>query len=454
MAPRRTLCTHITSISTNSSTSGGARAAAGSTHVRGRAHTVRGYLLNTNPPTRAIEDQAAAWLLALRYGWSVFVDRSTCDAFVGTITDMGLCDAAMQGLSAERREQVASVERERRRCASMQGVVEGVGRDAEVQRVSHAAADPFSARGNARATPQSLEAMAGVELLRLKAQLYGAQRRASEAEQEVERLVEVLEHRDRRVASLERENAELEAEVKKWHRHSLGGFWLLLSTEGMIEEREQKIRYKQQKIDALKAQLKEVRAENSGLGEAVKMAAGTEDMTGDGARQRSRGTRRRGSRWKAGSKFGTARDLGVFRSHDRSLQGEYYRNRRGQRYYGSVCDSCERDGKSHFHHPLRCFVQHPGWWQAGNAPEDKGVKTWYVRGGGTASISSSRRGCRGMEGDEQVCAGDGGELQTEAAMGAEEEGEKENGDEETIDDGEQIEEEEVVEDAEEMAEQM
>ena len=79
-----TLCTHITSISTNSSTSGGALAAAGSTHARGRAHTVRGYLLNTNPPPRAIEDQAAAWLLALRYGWSVFVDRSTYDAFVGT----------------------------------------------------------------------------------------------------------------------------------------------------------------------------------------------------------------------------------------------------------------------------------------------------------------------------------------------------------------------------------
>ena len=99
------------------------------------------------------------------------------------ITNMGLYDAAMQGLRAERREQVVSDGRERGRCASMQGVVEGVGRDAEVQRVSHAAADPFSARGNARATPQSLEAVAGVELLRLKAQLYGAQHRASEAEQ-------------------------------------------------------------------------------------------------------------------------------------------------------------------------------------------------------------------------------------------------------------------------------
>ena len=75
------------------------------------------------------------------------------------ITDMGLCDAAMQGLRAERREQVVSGGRGRERCASMQGVVEEVGRDAEVQRVSHAAADPFSARGNGRATPQSLEAM-------------------------------------------------------------------------------------------------------------------------------------------------------------------------------------------------------------------------------------------------------------------------------------------------------
>ena len=61
-----------------------ALAAAGTTHARGRAHTVRGYLLNTNNPTRAIEDQAAAWLLARRYGWSVFVDRSTYGAFVGT----------------------------------------------------------------------------------------------------------------------------------------------------------------------------------------------------------------------------------------------------------------------------------------------------------------------------------------------------------------------------------
>ena len=50
MAPRRTLCTHITSIITNSSTSGGALAAAGSTHARGRAHTVRGYLLNSPNP--------------------------------------------------------------------------------------------------------------------------------------------------------------------------------------------------------------------------------------------------------------------------------------------------------------------------------------------------------------------------------------------------------------------
>ena len=71
--------------------------------------------------------------------------------FSERITDMGLCDAAMQGLSAERRVQVASGVRERGRCASMQGVVEEVGRDAEVQRVPHAAADPFSARGNARA---------------------------------------------------------------------------------------------------------------------------------------------------------------------------------------------------------------------------------------------------------------------------------------------------------------
>ena len=53
MAPRRTVCTHITSIITNSSTSDGALAAAGSTHARG----------TLTLPTRD-QGQAAAWLLA------------------------------------------------------------------------------------------------------------------------------------------------------------------------------------------------------------------------------------------------------------------------------------------------------------------------------------------------------------------------------------------------------
>ena len=125
MAPRRTVCTHITSISTNSSTSGGALAAAGSTHARGRAHTVRGYLLNTNPPTRAIEEQAAAWLLALLAGQYLSI-AAPMTPLSELITDTGLYDAAMQGLRAERREQVVSDGRERGRCASMQGVVEEV----------------------------------------------------------------------------------------------------------------------------------------------------------------------------------------------------------------------------------------------------------------------------------------------------------------------------------------
>ena len=53
---------------------------------------------------------------------------------------MGLCDAAMQGLSAERREQVASAGRERGlgRCASIQGVVEEVGRDAAKKTIDKA----------------------------------------------------------------------------------------------------------------------------------------------------------------------------------------------------------------------------------------------------------------------------------------------------------------------------
>ena len=161
MAPSMTLCTHITSISTNSSTSGGALAAAGSTHARGRAHTVRGYLLNTNPPhaRSRIKQQPGSWRSAMAGQYLSIAAPMT--PLSELITDMGLCDAAMQGLSAERRVQVASGVRERGRCASMQGVVEEVGRDAEVQRVSCDAADPFSARGNARATPQSLETMAG-----------------------------------------------------------------------------------------------------------------------------------------------------------------------------------------------------------------------------------------------------------------------------------------------------
>ena len=168
MAPRRTVCTHITSIITNSSTSGGALAAAGSTHARG----------TLTLPTRD-EEQAAAWLLALLAGQYLSI-AAPMTPLSELISAMGLYDAAMQGLRAERREQVVSDGRERGRCASMQGVVEEVGRDAEVQRVSHAAADPFSARDNARATPQSLGAMAGEEWLGLKGQLYRAQRRARE----------------------------------------------------------------------------------------------------------------------------------------------------------------------------------------------------------------------------------------------------------------------------------
>ena len=101
MAPRRTLCTHITSIITNSSTSGGALAAAGSTHARG-----------TLPSPRAIEEQAAAWLLALLAGQYLSI-AAPITPLSELITDMGLFDAAMQGLRAERREQVASAGRER-----------------------------------------------------------------------------------------------------------------------------------------------------------------------------------------------------------------------------------------------------------------------------------------------------------------------------------------------------
>ena len=92
------------------------------TRARARTHSARVFI-KYQPPPRAIEDQAAAWLLALLAGQYLSI-AAPMTPLSELITDMGLFDAAMQGLRAERREQVVSDGRERGRCcASMQGVI-------------------------------------------------------------------------------------------------------------------------------------------------------------------------------------------------------------------------------------------------------------------------------------------------------------------------------------------
>ena len=102
--------------------------------------------------------------------------------------------------------------------------------------------------------------------------------------------------------------------------------------------------------------------------------------------EKARLYRQRGIRSK---KFGCAPILPVFQSHVLRLDGEPYRNKRGQIYHGSVCDRCEEDGNSHHHHPLRCNRYHPGWEAPGSAPELNGVITWHVRGGKVGSFDTT-----------------------------------------------------------------
>jgi hypothetical protein len=100
-------------------------------------------------------------------------------------------------------------------------------------------------------------------------------------------------------------------------------------------------------------------------------------------------------------KFGAAPPITTFRSHERSLQGDYYRNGRGRRYHGPVCDKCEEQGASHYHHPLRCHLQHPCWKLPGGTPELNGVRSWYVRGNGKFHMGDVFPVCEKM-----VCKGE------------------------------------------------
>jgi hypothetical protein len=97
---------------------------------------------------------------------------------------------------------------------------------------------------------------------------------------------------------------------------------------------------------------------------------------------------------KRAQKFGDAPAIQVFRSSAQNLKGTNYVNKKGKPYCGSVCDWCEERGHSHFHHPLRCHRQFPGWKTKGAAPELNGVTAWYVRGGHTDSLGSGCFGTR------------------------------------------------------------
>jgi hypothetical protein len=64
-------------------------------------------------------------------------------------------------------------------------------------------------------------------------------------------------------------------------------------------------------------------------------------------------------------------------THELDLQGNPYVNSNGYPYTNSVCDWCEKEGHSHFHHPLRCGRCFPRW--KTHPPELHGETTWYTR---------------------------------------------------------------------------
>jgi hypothetical protein len=88
-------------------------------------------------------------------------------------------------------------------------------------------------------------------------------------------------------------------------------------------------------------------------------------------------------------KFGYAPRIQAYKSHVRDLTGKPYVNSDGDKYRGSMCDKCEEEGASHLHHPLRCDKAFPGWKQKGQAPELRGITTFYVRGGKVGKLGDT-----------------------------------------------------------------
>ena len=67
----------------------------------------------------------------------------------------------------------------------------------------------------------------------------------------------------------------------------------------------------------------------------------------------------------------------VYRTAEVDIHGNPYTNSSGEPYTGSVCDSCEGQGRSYFHHPLRCNNHFPAW--KTTPPENDKNVTFYVR---------------------------------------------------------------------------
>jgi len=108
----------------------------------------------------------------------------------------------------------------------------------------------------------------------------------------------------------------------------------------------------------------------------------TEDQTTQQLEQKTQLPRKR-------RKFGHAPSLEAYRSHNVDISGQPYQNTVGKHYYGSICDTCEEEGYSFYHHPLRCHRQHPGWRERNGAPEQNGMTSWHVRGLGTETLNGA-----------------------------------------------------------------
>ena len=78
-----------------------------------------------------------------------------------------------------------------------------------------------------------------------------------------------------------------------------------------------------------------------------------------------------------------------FRSHATNLRGQPYTTTGDHPYRGSVCDTCEENGVTFFHHPLRCNRDNNGWNKPDKAPELNGITTWHKRGGGVCKLGDT-----------------------------------------------------------------